>query len=68
MNKYLLGTLTAASLTAGAAAYAEAEYTLVFSSWVPPTHNINAQMLPNIIGNDIRRLKPVADEQVRLCD
>ncbi len=49
MNKYLLGTLTAASLTAGAAAYAEAEYTLVFSSWVPPTHNINAQMLPNII-------------------
>ncbi len=49
MNKYLLGTLTAASLTAGAAAYAEAEFTLVISSWVPPTHNINTQMLPNII-------------------
>jgi TRAP-type C4-dicarboxylate transport system substrate-binding protein len=49
MNKYLLGTLTAASMTASAAAYAEAEYTLVISSWVPPTHNINAQMMPQMI-------------------
>jgi TRAP-type C4-dicarboxylate transport system substrate-binding protein len=49
MNKSLLGTLTALSLTAGAAAHAEAEYTLVFSSWVPPTHNINVQMLPKMI-------------------
>ncbi len=49
MNKYLLGTLTATSLIAGAAAYAEAEYTLVISSWVPPTHNINAQMMPQMI-------------------
>lgn len=49
MNKSLLGTLTALSLTAGVAAHAEAEHTLVFSSWVPPTHNINAQMLPQMI-------------------
>lgn len=49
MNKSLLGTLTALSLTAAAAAHAEAEHTLVFSSWVPPTHNINVQMLPKII-------------------
>lgn len=48
MNKSLLGALTALTLTSSAA-YAEAEYTLVFSSWVPPTHNINVQMLPNII-------------------
>lgn len=49
MNKSLLGTLTALSLTAAAAAHAEAEHTLVFSSWVPPTHNINVQMLPKMI-------------------
>ncbi|MDU9005530.1 TRAP transporter substrate-binding protein [Sedimentitalea todarodis] len=49
MKKSLLGTLTALSLTAGVAAHAEAEHTLVFSSWVPPTHNINAQMLPKMI-------------------
>ncbi|WP_193140911.1 TRAP transporter substrate-binding protein [Meridianimarinicoccus sp. MJW13] len=49
MNKSLFGALTALSLTAGAAANAEAEYTLVISSWVPPTHNINAQMLPKMI-------------------
>lgn len=30
-------------------AMADAEHTLVFSSWVPPTHNINTQMLPSII-------------------
>ena len=34
---------------AAGAAQAEAEYTLVFSSWVPPTHNINIQMLSGII-------------------
>lgn len=39
---------TALSLS-GIAAHAEAEHTLVFSSWVPPTHNINTQMLPGII-------------------
>ncbi len=49
MNKPLFGALTALAMTTGAAAFAEAEHTLVFSSWVPPTHNINTQMLPNII-------------------
>lgn len=49
MKKYLLGTLTAASLAVSGAAHAEAEYTLVISSWVPPTHNINAQMMPKMI-------------------
>ena len=49
MNKSLLATVAALSLSAGVAAHAEAEHTLVFSSWVPPTHNINAQMLPNMI-------------------
>lgn len=49
MNKPLFGALTALSMTTAASAYAEAEHTLVFSSWVPPTHNINVQMLPNII-------------------
>ncbi len=49
MTKSLLGTLTALSLMAASTAHAEAEHTLVFSSWVPPTHNINTQMLPNII-------------------
>lgn len=49
MNKYLLGTLTTASMTLGAAAYAEAEHTLVISSWVPPTHNINTQMLTQMV-------------------
>lgn len=50
-------TLTRLSASATAAAFAlsataataEAEYTLVFSSWVPPTHNINTKMLPGII-------------------
>lgn len=49
MNKAFFGTLTAVALTAGAAAYAEAEHTLVFSSWVPPTHIINTEMLAGII-------------------
>lgn len=49
MNKPLFGALTALSMTTAASAYAEAEHTLVFSSWVPPTHNINVQMLPSII-------------------
>lgn len=40
---------TAAMSLAGHAAMADAEHTLVFSSWVPPTHNINTQMLPGII-------------------
>lgn len=36
-----------AALAAGAGqAFAEAEYTLVISSWAPPTHNINAKMWP----------------------
>lgn len=38
----------ALALGAAGSAYAEAEHTLVISSWVPPTHNINTQMLPNL--------------------
>lgn len=60
MNKFLMGTMTAASMIAGAAAFAEAEHTLVFSSWVPPTHNINVQMLPNII----ERIEEATDGRV----
>ena len=46
MNRPLFGAISALALTAGTAAFAEAEHTLVISSWVPPTHNINTQMLP----------------------
>jgi TRAP-type C4-dicarboxylate transport system substrate-binding protein len=49
MNKTLFGAISALALTAGPAAFAEAEHTLVISSWVPPTHNINTQMLPKLI-------------------
>lgn len=49
MMKSLFGAISALALTAGTSALAEAEHTLVISSWVPPTHNINTQMLPNLI-------------------
>lgn len=49
MNRPLFGAISALALAAGTAALAEAEYTLVISSWVPPTHNINTQMLPKMI-------------------
>lgn len=45
----MTGAIAALALSTATMAQAEAEYTLVFSSWVPPTHNINTQMLPNII-------------------
>ncbi|WP_341236156.1 TRAP transporter substrate-binding protein [uncultured Sulfitobacter sp.] len=48
-NKKVTGAIAALLLGTATSAYAEAEYTLVISSWVPPTHNINAQMLPNLI-------------------
>ena len=50
MTKHLraLAATTALAL-AGAASAQEAEYELVISSWVPPTHNINAQMLPRLV-------------------
>jgi TRAP-type C4-dicarboxylate transport system substrate-binding protein len=47
-NGILAGTLAALAMTTGTA-LAEAEHTLVISSWVPPTHNINAEMLPRMI-------------------
>ena len=37
---------SAAMLMTTTAAWAEAEHTLVISSWAPPTHNINAKMWP----------------------
>ena len=49
MNKSIAGAIAAIFIGTAGAAYAEAEYTLVISSWVPPTHNINTQMLPNMI-------------------
>ncbi len=45
-------TLAAAALAvglSGTAALAEAEHTLVISSWAPPTHNINAKMWPKFV-------------------
>lgn len=38
--------LASVALTVPFAAQAEAEYTLVISSWAPPTHSINADMWP----------------------
>lgn len=50
MFRTFVGAAVAAVLASvGAEARAEAEYTLVISSWVPPAHNINAEMLPNMI-------------------
>jgi len=37
---------SAVMLLSTSAAWAEAEHTLVISSWAPPTHNINAKMWP----------------------
>lgn len=42
----LKALLLGATMAIPAAAFAEAEYTLVISSWAPPTHNINAKMWP----------------------
>jgi len=48
MKPVYLKTLAASAVLAlaSSAAWAEAEYTLVISSWAPPTHNINAKMWP----------------------
>lgn len=48
-KKVLTGAITALMIGTASNAMAEAEHTLVISSWVPPTHNINVQMLPNLI-------------------
>lgn len=49
MKTSLFAAISALALSAGSAALAEAEHMLVISSWVPPTHNINTQMLPKMI-------------------
>ncbi len=41
-----LAASAALTLVSSAAWAADAEYTLVISSWAPPTHNINAKMWP----------------------
>lgn len=47
MAKFSLkALLTTAAIALPLAAQAEAEYTLVISSWAPPTHAINAAMWP----------------------
>jgi TRAP-type C4-dicarboxylate transport system substrate-binding protein len=46
MNALKALAASAALLLSSSAAWAEAEHTLVISSWAPPTHNINAKMWP----------------------
>lgn len=47
--KHLLKNATIALALSASAASAEAEHTLIISSWAPPTHGINAQMWPTFV-------------------
>ncbi|GFE52110.1 ABC transporter substrate-binding protein [Roseobacter cerasinus] len=47
--KHLFKSASIALALSAGAAFAEAEHTLVISSWAPPTHGINAQMWPTFV-------------------
>jgi len=47
--KHLIKSASIALALSASAAFAEAEHTLIISSWAPPTHGINAQMWPTFV-------------------
>ena len=47
--KHLIKSASIALALSASAAFAEAEHTLIISSWAPPTHGINAQKWPTFV-------------------